>query len=76
MNPSDDLTAEIRQRFAGPGERVLDLHLWKLGPGHHAAVLVIEAAQPLSPQAARARIADIVGLSHVTVEVRGPALKA
>lgn len=70
MNPSAELTAEIRARFAGPGERLLDLHLWKLGPGHHAAVLVVEAGRPLSPQAYRARIADIAGLSHVTVEVR------
>lgn len=70
MNPSAELTAEIRRRFEAPGERLLDLHLWKLGPGHHAAVLVVESAQGLTPQAARARIADIVGLSHVTVEVR------
>jgi cation diffusion facilitator family transporter len=70
VNPSPALTAEIRQRLEGGGERVLDLHLWRLGPGHHAAIAVIEAADPLSPEAYRARLHSLTGLSHVTIEVR------
>ena len=70
MNPSADLTAEIRSRLEGEGERVLDLHLWRLGPGHNAAIAVIAAADPQGPEAYRARLAGIEGLSHVTVEVR------
>ncbi|HEY2356893.1 MAG TPA: cation diffusion facilitator family transporter, partial [Phenylobacterium sp.] len=38
MNPSAELTAEIRTRLEAEGERVTDLHLWRLGPGHNAAV--------------------------------------
>ena len=49
---------------------MLDLHLWRLGPGHHAAIVVIAAAHPQAPQAYRARLAGLAGLSHVTVEVR------
>lgn len=70
VNPSPELTAEIRGRLEGEGERVLDLHLWRLGPGHHAAIIVIATATPQAPQAYRARLAGLAGLSHVTVEVR------
>ena len=70
INPSPELTAQIRARLEGEGERVLDLHLWRLGPGHHAAIVVLAATAPQAPQAYRARLAGLAGLSHVTVEVR------
>ena len=73
INPSPELTAEIRRRMEIEGERVLDLHLWRLGPGHHAAIVVIAAPQPQAVGAYRDRLADLTGLSHVTVEVRGSA---
>ena len=72
MNPSSELTSEIRRRLQAQGETVLDLHLWRLGPGHHAAVAVVRAAAPLPAEAYHDRLRDIAGLSHVTVEVRGP----
>ena len=52
---------------------MLDLHLWRLGPGHHAAIIVLAATDPQAPQAYRARLAGLAGLSHVTVEVRDHA---
>lgn len=70
VNPSPELTAEIRQRMEADGERLLDLHLWRLGPGHHAAIVVVEAQTPLTSEAYRARLAGLPGLSHVTVETR------
>jgi cation diffusion facilitator family transporter len=70
MNPSLELTAQVRGRLEAEGERVLDLHLWRQGPGHHAAVAVIAAAHPLPPAAYHARLKGIEGLSHVTVEVQ------
>jgi cation diffusion facilitator family transporter len=72
MNPSAELTAEVRQRLEAGGEHVVDLHLWRLGPGHHAAVAVVSAAHPLGAEAYHARLKGLSGLSHVTVEVRGP----
>jgi cation diffusion facilitator family transporter len=74
VNPSPELTSEIRQRLEADGERLLDLHLWRLGPGHHAAIVVIAAEKPLSAEAYRARLAGLPGLSHVTVETRGVSL--
>lgn len=70
INPSPELTAEVRRRLAGGGERVLDLHLWRLGPGHHAVIAVIAADQPQPAEIYRARLAGLAGVSHVTVEVR------
>lgn len=71
INPSPDLTAEVRRRLSETGERVIDLHLWRLGPGHHAVIAVIAAAHPMPPATYHARLAGLAGLSHVTVEVRG-----
>lgn len=73
INPSPDLTAEVRRRLSDGGERVIDLHLWRLGPGHHAVIAVIAAADPKPVATYRARLAGLAGLSHVTVEVRGGA---
>ena len=70
INPSPELTAEIRERLQSDGERLLDLHLWRLGPGHHAAIVVVESVIPQSAEIYRARLAGLPGLSHVTVETR------
>ena len=71
MNPSKALTEEIRERLTAPGERLIDLHLWRLGPGHHALLAVIAADEPQDPSVYRARLAELAPLSHITVEVRG-----
>lgn len=71
MTPSAELSAEVRRRLEAKGERVADLHLWRLGPGHHAAVAVVVAPRPLPAEAYHARLQGLDGLSHVTVEVRG-----
>lgn len=73
INPSPELTAEVRRRLSDEGERIIDLHLWRLGPGHHAVIAVIAAADPKPVATYRARLAGLAGLSHVTVEVRGSA---
>ena len=70
INPSPELTAEIRTRLQSEGERLLDLHLWRLGPGHHAAIVVVASANPQPAEIYRARLAGLPGLSHVTVETR------
>jgi cation diffusion facilitator family transporter len=70
LNPSPALHNDIRERLSRGGERVIDLHLWRLGPGHFAAIAVIAAKDPAPPESYRARLKDLPGLSHVTVEVR------
>lgn len=70
INPSPQLTREVRARLAGDGAQVIDLHLWRLGPGHHAVIAVIAAACPRPAADYRARLAGLAGISHVTIEVR------
>jgi len=69
MVPERRLAGIIRKRLETAGDRVCDLHLWQLGPGHRALVVSIVSDDPLPPASYRARLEDIPGLSHVTVEV-------
>jgi|SRR5579859_292434 len=71
-NPSIELTRAVRAGLEQDDDEVLDLHLWRLGPGHHAAVAVVFAKNPQPAQAYHARLKGLEGLSHVTVEIRSP----
>jgi cation diffusion facilitator family transporter len=67
--PDTDLAEEIRERLETGGDRISDLHLWRVGPGHMAAVISLVSHDPALPNAYKVRLANISGLSHVTVEV-------
>ena len=69
MVPGDALEPRIRAAVEQDGDRVADLHVWRLGPGHAAVILSLVAEAPQPPQAYKARLHGIEGLSHVTVEV-------
>jgi cation diffusion facilitator family transporter len=70
MRPEGGLSQEIRQRLEGGSDRIADLHIWRVGPGHHAALVSLVSDQPEPVQAYKARLAGIAGLSHLTVEVQ------
>lgn len=59
----------VRQKLEVEGDRVADLHLWRVGPGHMAVVAAVVSDRPQPPAAYKARLRDVTGLSHVTVEV-------
>jgi cation diffusion facilitator family transporter len=63
------LEGVIRTRLETRGDRVTDLHLWQIGPGHRAAVISLLSDQPLPPATYKRRLGGLKGLSHVTVEV-------
>jgi cation diffusion facilitator family transporter len=63
------LAAEVVERLEQNGDRIADLHLWRVGPGHTAAVVSVVSDRPVPPAAYKARLQDLPGLSHVTVEV-------
>ncbi len=69
MNPGEALAKTIRRRIETGGDRIADLHVWRIGPGHNAAALVICSAAGLAPSVYRARLAGIDTLSHLTIEV-------
>jgi cation diffusion facilitator family transporter len=68
--PQDGLMHRIRERLETGSDRVTDLHLWRVGPGHAAVIISILSDQPEAPDAYKKRLGGIAGLSHVTVEVR------
>jgi cation diffusion facilitator family transporter len=59
----------IRDRIETRGDKVTDLHLWQVGPGHRAAVISLISDDPLPPSDYKRRLSGLHGLSHVTVEV-------
>jgi cation diffusion facilitator family transporter len=69
MDPGPAVGAAIRERLETNGDRIADLHVWRVGPGHNAASLVIFSPAALAPSVYRARLAGIHTLSHVTIEV-------
>jgi cation diffusion facilitator family transporter len=59
----------IRARLEAGDDRVTDLHVWQVGPGHCAAVISLVSDAPLQPAIYKERLHGLKGLSHVTVEV-------
>jgi len=67
--PSRKCAELIRQRLEVGDDRVADLHLWRLGPGHLGMMAVVVSENPRSPDHYKARLSGIDGLSHVNIEV-------
>jgi cation diffusion facilitator family transporter len=59
----------VRERLERDGDRVTDFHLWQIGPGHLACIVALVSDTRHSASAYKARLNDISGLSHITVEV-------
>jgi cation diffusion facilitator family transporter len=67
--PGKDLPDEIRSAIETGDDRITDLHVWQVGPGHHAAIVAIATSRPLPLASYRAKLAHIHDLSHLTLEV-------
>jgi cation diffusion facilitator family transporter len=70
----EELRAEICEALESEGECIIDLHVWQVGPGHHAAIVALASEKPKEPAHYRAQLAHIHELSHVTVEVEPVAM--
>lgn len=70
MNPDRRLTDILRQTIESEGDRITDLHLWRVGPGHLGAILSIHTREPRHPDYYRAKLARFPALSHLTIEVQ------
>jgi cation diffusion facilitator family transporter len=68
--PSETLASDVREHLEQDGDKVADLHLWRLGPGHMGAIVSIVSDHPQTPDAYKARLAHVEGLSHITIEVQ------
>ena len=70
MNPDRSMAERVRATIERDGDRLEDLHLWRLGPGHLGAILSVVTTKPRDAGHYRRLLRHFRNLSHVTVEVR------
>ena len=60
---------EIRTLVEGQGDaHIADLHVWRVGPQAHAAIVCVKAQPGVTGEVIRARLAPVHELGHLTVE--------
>jgi cation diffusion facilitator family transporter len=69
VRADEDLETVIRDRIETRGDRITDLHVWQVGPGHCAAVIAVVSDHPLPPATYKRRLGGLKRLCHITVEV-------
>jgi cation diffusion facilitator family transporter len=70
MNPDRSMADKLRQAIEDEGDEIEDLHLWRLGPGHLAAIVSLSTREARGPDYYRAKLGRFRSLSHLTIEVR------
>jgi cation diffusion facilitator family transporter len=70
MNPDRRMADDLQQAIERDGDRIADLHLWRLGPGHLGAIVCVDTHEPRGADYYRAKLARFRSLSHLTIEVR------
>lgn len=62
---------EVRARIEAPGDaRIADLHVWRVGPEAHAAIVSIVGDAGLTRELLERRLAPVHELAHLTIERR------
>ena len=69
LSEGETLPDEIRGAIEGDGDHITDLHVWQVGPGHHAAIVAVLTPQSRDTAFYKERLSSLDELSHVTVEV-------
>jgi cation diffusion facilitator family transporter len=69
MIPDPRMADNLRQTLESDGDKLADLHLWRLGPGHLGAIISVSTRQSRDAQFYRTRLARFKSLSHLTIEV-------
>lgn len=65
------LMARVRGLVEAEGATIADLHVWRIGPHAHAAI--VSLADGADPAAIRARLREVPVLEHVTIECMASA---
>lgn len=65
---SPELDRRVRDAIEIGGDRVTDLHVWRVGPGRYAAVVALVAERPREPEHYKARLRPIAELVHLSIE--------
>ncbi len=70
VSPDTRLADNVRRSIESGGDRVTDLHVWRLGPGHMSAVVSVATGDPARDSRFYHQLLKrFTSLSHVTVEV-------
>ena len=73
MEAGGDLATRIRTDIeAKDGDRVADLHVWRVGPGHFAAIVAIVTRRATDAGELKMTLKARYPLAHLTVEVLAP----
>lgn len=73
MSPGGTMANRVRMLVEQTGDQLIDLHVWRLGPGHFGAIVSVVSHVPQrGPAFYHAALQRFKGLSHVTVEVHTP----
>jgi len=67
--PSEVLERVRRAIEEGSDDRVVDLHLWSIGPGVRAACIALVTHAPRDPEEYKRRLPEDLGVAHATVEI-------
>jgi cation diffusion facilitator family transporter len=70
INPDRVLADKVREVIETGGDRLGDLHLWRLGPGHLGAIVSVVTTEHRDVTFYRDLLVRFRSLSHVTIEVR------
>jgi Co/Zn/Cd efflux system component len=69
VNPDARLTAALRAAIERDGDALVDLHLWRLGPGHLGAILSVVSASGRDLADYRRAAMGVRRFSHLTIEI-------
>ena len=70
MTPDRGMAERMRAVIETDGDRLTDLHLWRLGPGHLGVIVSVATRKERGPDYYQALLGRFHALSHVTVEVQ------
>jgi cation diffusion facilitator family transporter len=70
LNPDQAMSERMRALVETDGDRLTDLHLWRLGPGHLGAILTVMTRKERGPEFYHSQLRPFRTLSHVTVQVQ------
>ena len=69
INPDRRMAENLRQIIEAEGDKLGDLHIWRLGPGHLGAIVSVSTREMRGPDYYRTKLARFRSLSHLTIQV-------
>jgi len=70
MNTNRSLSDDVRRLVESDADnQIADLHVWRVGPGHFAAIVSVLTSRPQPPVYYKGLLKSFKQLCHVTVEI-------